>query len=281
VPGTGATDLLLELPGLGAIAGRVLANAGVELRDLVVGASRGDGRPFSVRTDAEGRFRFEKLSPGRWLLRIQREDIDPNGQSSELRDAPASDAAFPSSCEVRAGETTSVDIDLRQSAELVATVQLAGWEKAHWHASLEPTGATQCLAASIEDVDGEHIRIRVDQPGDYLFRMYGRIPDAKHTLSFDERVHLEAGSNAWSFTSPAGELVLANRTEEPVYAYVRSRPPGGRDLSIGAQIPAHGELTIGGVPLGSWTRVGWKDGKPVEEGTAVVAPGVAARLEWN
>ena len=112
---------MLELPGLGAIEGRVLANAGVKLRDLVVGAARGDGRPFSVRTDAEGRFRFETLSPGRWLLRIQREDIDPNGVTSELRDTPESDAPFPSSCEVRAGETTRADIDLRQFAEIVAS----------------------------------------------------------------------------------------------------------------------------------------------------------------
>jgi hypothetical protein len=281
VPNTGAKDLVLELPGLGAIEGRVLANAGVKLRDLVVGAARGDGRPFSVRTDAEGNFRFERLSPGRWLLRIQREDIDPNGVSSELRDKPESDEAFPSSCEVRAGETTRADIDLRQFAELVASVQVPGWEKAHWHAGLEPAGATQCRAANTDDVDGEHIRVRVDQPGEFLFRLYGQVPGTKHTLYFEERVHLEAGENAWKFAAEAGQLVLTNRKDEQVYAYVRCRLAGGRDLSIGAQIPARGELTLGGIPVGNWTRVDWKDGMPVEQGTAAVTVAAPGRLEWN
>ncbi len=281
VPDKGAQELVLELPALGALEGRVLANPGVVLRDLVVGASRGDGRPLSVRTDADGRFRFDKLSPGRWFLRLVEGDIDPHGETTQLRDEPASEAPFPANCEVRGGETAHADIDLRQSAELVARVELAGWEGARWHASLEPEGATQCRGLRIDDVDGEHVRLLVDQPGDYRFWLNGTLPGAQHSLGFEELVHLEAGPNTWKFASPTGTLVLANRKDEELSTYVRCRLAGGRELSLNLQLAAQGELTLSGIPLGSWARLDWRDDLPVEDGTTEVSAGTPGRLEWN
>ena len=281
VPEKGAQDLVLELPDFGALEGRVLANAGAKLRDLVVGASRGDGKPLSVRTDEQGRYRFDKLSPGRWLLRLLGEDIDPHGEGSELRDNPAPDAEFPSSCEVRAGETTKADIDLRTSAELVASVKIAGWEEARWSASLEPSGSVQCRGANVVDVDVEHLRLSVEQPGEYLLRLDAQVKGQSHSLGFEEHVLLEAGANTWSFASESGVLVLANHTPESPWVYLRSRTPGGHSISVSVQLPAHGELTLPGIPLGSWARVVWKDGKPVEDATTQVTAGASARLEWN
>jgi hypothetical protein len=281
VPSAGAKDLVLELPGLGALEGRVLANPGATLRDLVVGVSRGDGRAFSVRTDAEGRYHFEKLTPGRWLVRLLRQDVDPHGESCTLRDEPAPDGPFPSCCEVRANETTRADIDLRQSAELAMSVQIAGWETSHWTASLEPAGAVQCRGANVEDVDLEHLRLRVDQPGEYLLRLDARVAEGKHWLGFYERVQLEAGLNTWKFAAETGGLVLANRKEDPLWAYMRCRLAGGRDVHVGVEIPAHGELTLGGIPLGTWARIDSKDGRSIENGTSVVAAGAPGRLEWK
>jgi hypothetical protein len=281
VPNTGARDLVLELPALGAIEGRVLAAPGASVRDLVVGAGRGDGHAFSVRTDAEGRFRFEKLSPGPWLLRLLQADIDPNGSSSMTRQATAANEPLPSSCEVRPGETTAADIDLRQSAEIIALVQIAGWENARWQATLQPEGATQCLGARAKDVDGEHIRLRVDQPGEYFFYIGGQIPESKTGIGFTDRVRLGPGENTWSFASDIGGLVLENRTDGPAVASVSRRLEGARWVQVGAQVPAHSVLELGGIPVGTWTRSSWRDGKFVEEASTTVTTSVAGRLEWD
>jgi hypothetical protein len=276
----GARNLVLELPAFGAIEGALLVNPGANLRDLVVGASRGDGHPLSARTDAEGRFRFERLSPGHYLLRLMREDVDPRGGSTELRDTPPP-GPLPSSCEVRPNETTHADIDLRQTAELVAHIELQGWEQARWQASLEPQGATQCRGASVEGVDLEHLRLRVDQPGEYFLRLDATLPGSPAGLGFEEPLHLDAGSNTWSCAAPTGGLVLANRGNAPLWGYARCRFSNGRSASVGAQLPAHGELACPHVPAGTWTGVTWKDGQAVEEGTTEVTSATPGRLEWN
>ncbi len=280
-PRTGAQGIVLELAALGAIEGRLLVPADESARDRVVGASRGGGRSCSVRTDAEGNFRFEKLSPGAWLLRPLAEDIDPAGDGFEIRDAVGGAGEIPSTCTVRPGETTRVEIDLRHKAEFVAHIEVAGLEGGQWTASLDPEGVSFSRRTSLSQVAAEALRMSVDQPGDYALRIAVWKPEMHGSLRIEERVHLDAGPNVWTLAGPAGQLVIANTLGDKVYPQLRCEAPGGRTLEFDLELAAHEEVTLPCLPVGRWARVHYDAGRFVEDAVLEITAATPARIEWK
>jgi hypothetical protein len=281
-PRAGATGIELELLPLGAIDGRVLVGANESPRDIVVGASRGEGHPRSVRTDADGRFRFEKLTPGRWLLRQASEDISLAIRSSRISYEMLSDAEVPFTCEVRPGETAQVEIDLRAKAELAFDIGLPTWAGGKWSAWLEPRGTSFGLQKRIGGVDLPELRMSVDQAGEYLLGVSVSVASPSHGMTVMEFIHLDAGKNVWKLAVPCGELVLANKKSEGTFAFLESELSPTRHASISTHLDAHEERKLTDVPLGRWKRVHWGEGgRAIEDDRVDVTSDGGARVEWN
>ena len=280
-PRGGAEGIVLELPALGAIEGRLLVSHDEDARDRVVGASRGDGRVFSKRTDEAGRFRFEQLTPGAWLLRPLAEDVDPAGEGYEVRSGAARANERASTCDVRAAETTRVEIDLRQQAVWLGRVELAGWAAGQWTGTLEPEGASFSRKPELKQVPAEELRMVVDQPGDYALQLLVWKPELKCNLSFNELVHLDASENPWVLGGAAGELAIVNTLGDEVYPELVCELAGGRHARLQLDLAAHAQVTLVSIPAGHWTRVHYDKGQVVEDGSIVVTSAAPARLEWK
>ncbi len=165
-PTRGADGLVLELVPFGSIEGVVLVARGERAADFVVGASGGEGRPRSVRPDAHGAFRLGGLRPGPWLLLPLSDTLLPGFPLGwEIRDVRPSTEGMPSTCIVRPGEVTHVEIDLRNKPELTARSDVAPWSEARWDLELKPIGATFSRGAQQGRVLLRDVRLRVDAPG--------------------------------------------------------------------------------------------------------------------
>lgn len=113
-------DLEIEMLRGGTLTGRVFTAGGVDPAGQLVMASRGDADPHSTRTDEDGRFTFEHLTPGDWRVehRMQAEEafvriVRPDEFTSDEW-----------SCEVVNEATTVHDIDLTQAGDVTFSGRL-------------------------------------------------------------------------------------------------------------------------------------------------------------
>ena len=113
-------EITIELTSGGTIEGEVIVAPAQNREGLVVGCSRQDGRPTFTRTDKDGRYRFENLTPGPWL--IEGRKVEPEGRSSSS--ASLEDAPFEPSVYVEEGTTSYFDLDLRWLDGLAVTGRL-------------------------------------------------------------------------------------------------------------------------------------------------------------
>lgn len=119
----------------GSLVGRVRVGPNRSPASVVVLVSRGDGRPKFTRPDADGNYRFDNLTPGPW--RVEDRDVEPEGRSHSV--AQGDEHPFRWDCEVRLGETTSHDLDLRWHDGLRVTGRLTfgGRGVSGWSAVIE------------------------------------------------------------------------------------------------------------------------------------------------
>jgi len=102
-------ELRIELTGGGSIEGRVLLPDGADAEGVVVGVSRGDGHPRTLRAGPEGRFRFDHLMPGRWQVQRRESELDPSSVTTMSNSNPVE---IEWSCTVEPGRVTRFDLDL-------------------------------------------------------------------------------------------------------------------------------------------------------------------------
>ena len=279
-PQSGANGIDLVLLPTGTIEGRFVGGQGDELADRIVGASRGIGAPLSARSDAQGRFRLEGLTPGKWLLRPFDHEVDTRGSSSG-GGIGAPDPEQPCNCIVNPGQSTHFEIDLTQHASLGLRVQLAGWDSATWSGYLEPAGGTFGRARECFDKPASEWKVIAEQPGAYDLRVFSKLADPGRSLRIDEHLQLAPGENQWTLAPSAGHLTLANLRGEDVQAMLQSALSASCKASLSLVIPAHSELTLADVPVGTWTRVRMEESQRIEEGRVVVDAQKPARLEWK
>jgi RNA polymerase sigma factor (sigma-70 family) len=181
-PEHGRDELAFELTRGGALEGVVRTAPGVGAAGLVVGANRFDGHPRTQRTDAEGRFRFEGLTPGPWRVERVRDELDPSDENflvDELRAAP--DPRLEPNCVVREGETSAFTLDLSRErpAVLAALVSVNGAPAAGWSLVLWPVGVNTFMGDLPGGTLDERGELRVEvEPGRYYLR-------AKHPTESD------------------------------------------------------------------------------------------------
>lgn len=124
---TAAVELTIELTAGGVIEGRCARADGSPCVGAIVVASCGDGYPDSTRCDAEGAFRFEHRTPGRWLVRPWFEDVPADLARATNVPRTIADDALPSSCVVREGGVTVQDLVVPASARAVTgSIQFEG-----------------------------------------------------------------------------------------------------------------------------------------------------------
>lgn len=191
----------------GAIAGRILSADPSAVANRIVGVSRGDGFGVSARTDANGTFLFEGLSPGPWLVRELQEDARRSmTHASRISVEPG--WTPPWTCHVQPGRTTPYDLDRSDVPVVKGRLRLSGLPAAGWVASLSPeAGQGETASASLDSQgrfelalhEGGAFRLNVKRPTDQAFAQ--------------DYLDLVAGENTWDVDLPIGSLEVTAELE--------------------------------------------------------------------
>jgi hypothetical protein len=248
----GASDLELELGAGGVITGHVLLPAGESPAGVILGLSRGDGFPRTLRADLDGAYRIEQLTPGPWLLERAEEEISPNRTMSQSGDTDAP-VEIPSVCVVREGQVTAFDLDLRrdQSASVSGQLLIGGRAADQFRAELQDADGSGA-SASESPLDREgRFQLRVTKPGSWRLALHG--PDTGGArLHVMEPLQLRAGENTWQADLATGVVegrVAASRSsaDQELNLYWSS---AGRVAFIEIKPGADGRFTLPSVPAG-------------------------------
>lgn len=197
----GLAGLELELRSAGALEGRVLVPPGKSSAGRIVGVSNGWAVAHTASADDEGAFRIEGLEPGRYQVR----ECLPPARSVETLGTWSSDTLEPVwDCEVRPGETTRFDLDLRGAEDFVLEGRLvlpAG--ATGWRAELRRTSGPQLsFPPTPLGAEGE-FRFALGRGGSVLLS----VTDGEQ--SFGQELTLAPGRNPWTLDPGWTELHLA------------------------------------------------------------------------
>lgn len=203
-PAVAATNLDVELCRGGAIEGRVLVAPGEDRSGVIVGLSRADGHGITRRTDAEGRFSFEGLAPGRWLVRAMAKEIR-SGSTTSSRNTTEREQEIPWSCEVRDGQTTTYDLDIRvQPATLVGRFTIDGEAPGTgWRALLDADDSIGSTAVAVDS--GGRFELGLDTLGSAELRLE-RSLSGQIELTVGENIELIPGENRWEYDLEIGRV---------------------------------------------------------------------------
>lgn len=227
----GCTGLELALGRGGDLEGRVRVAPGRDPSGVIVSLNRGDGFPLTVRSDTEGRFGFEGLTPGPWRLARGRMEFNPNGGGTAASSV-TKPVVLDTNCTIAEGETTYRDLDLTDDEPcLVAglfTVNGApasGWSVSGW------PGAAQAIVGDLPSTatgaDGR-FELTVEEPG-ALRLSFSPPAEAGGAGRIDFLTEIRPGRNEWSANLSAGRLrghcLSSLPKEELVLFYNRPADP--------------------------------------------------------
>lgn len=213
---SGAEDLDVAVSRGGSIEGRVLVNPDESQAGILVIASRGDGYPASVKTDAEGYYRFDMLTPGTWHVEA-RPGEDDGGMSTSFSSGSRDDDSppeIPWVCIVEEGKVTRYDVDMTSANRCVldGVLTIDGmlpglW----WEASLARVGSGKVPlhdgdAQTELEPDGS-LTLAVDDPGTYRLALQGMIGKMREAW-VEDRVELVAGVTLWRCELTTGKLEI-------------------------------------------------------------------------
>lgn len=193
---TGAHGIEIELTAGGVIEGRVMLPHEQETRGGVVAASNGDGSVVKARTDREGAYRLEHLAHGPWEVRYREED---QAFSTFISAEPDKDP-YSGDCEVREGEVTRHDLDLRHQTKTIAgTLRFDAAPAVGWTARLQDTSAVPSKGAANSQ--------KLDAAG--AFQLESNQPSISLVVeSPDERAHFVRMARPIDPTEDASTLVV-------------------------------------------------------------------------
>jgi protocatechuate 3,4-dioxygenase beta subunit len=279
----GASGIAIELVRGGAVEGHAAPGPGEGLAGLIVGASRGDGRGVTTRTDAEGKFRFDGLTPGRWWVGRHDQEISPNSTSSSSGNTTRRDE-IEWNCVVRDGETTRVDVPAPAQDSVVLRGQLAfgGAAAAGWKATLHAQGVIGVPPREAQLDERGRFEVTAKEAGDYYLIVS---PGSTHgsDVRVTQRVSLVDGANSWELDVPVGRIdgrvASAASDESEQYVWNWRRENG---LSVqGSLDPApDGSFAIERAPAGTIKFSAWpNEGKARELKSVELAAGASLRVE--
>jgi len=212
---SGLDGVRVELDQGGSLEGRIWTADGKSPAGVVVAISRGDGFPRSVRANADGVYRFDRLTPGRY--QVERRDEEITSHSHSVRSA-RKPAVLEWVCVVESGKTTYHDLDLGGGVEctLEGRLSLNGAVPAGWKACLVPeqdgnvAGHGVCL-----DGNGA-FRLTSQKPGVRRLCLTGRFQDGPE-IELSDKIALHPGANEWRQDIALGRLVIEGAIPAPNY----------------------------------------------------------------
>lgn len=165
-PRAGLADVRIPLRRPGAIEGNVLVDAGRRADAVIVSLTCFDGRPRTVRPDAEGRFRADGLAPGPWLVAETQHEIHA-GETMMTRRSGRPE--FAGNCDVPEGGAARVTLDLREESKLHLRldVRVDGRPAAEWTVDVlrEPAPFAATESSGRLDADGRmRVAVRAARP---------------------------------------------------------------------------------------------------------------------
>ncbi len=231
-PNAPLAELTLELTRGGSVEGRVVAPEGVDLRGEGIAISQSDGHRFVQELDATGAFRFDHLTPGRWLaVTGAKAEL---GVSTDRTTEYVLEDAIPWSFEVFEGAVTPFDFEVaaddRKRVRLSGRVLLNGDAPVGWSWSL--SNRSNAGHTSSFDPDGG-FDAAVDEPGAWNLTLFSPRGSCWWT-TVTKRFDLAEGDHTWNFDLPVASLRITGL------------PPRSVDpMNLGA-------LTGGEAWVGSW-----------------------------
>ncbi len=211
-PWRGAGGVELVLGRGGAIEGRVWVDDAPDAGGKIVGISRADGRATTQRVSSDGRFRFERLTPGPWQVRVCENEIGGNGWSSSSRQRGKGPREIEFDCQVREGETTYHDIDLRavRQCRLSGELHVDGEPAKGWSVRLSPKHSFlgETLDSAVVGLDGG-FELSVDKPLGCLLVASEVAGDSARQFLLLE-VDLQPGTTRRDLRAKTGALVVRN-----------------------------------------------------------------------
>ncbi len=268
-------EVEIELGAGGAIEGELLLPEGRDPAGCYVAASGGDGEIYHVNVTSDGRYRFEGLTVGPWLVRQYFADMLHSRIGGS--DGPRwGDVEW--SCEVREGETTRFDLDLRDrlTFSLEGRVSIDGGSPGPWPVQLVAADARDAIARRYyRDVALDPTgRFECSAPylGKHRLRIAGKLADGSR-LSIRDEFDLSAGANEWQLSVELAPLAGVFETQRPKRLWHQLRQ-GDRLVETALSVAEDGSFS-GRVPRGVGQLVYRDEGvqftHPIELGPAGVA----------
>lgn len=192
----------VQLTRGGGLRGRVFDASGAPRAHVVVAVSRGDGRPSSTRTDADGWYSFDNLTPGPWFVRTQEEEIllINSEFSGGRRPTP-----FGFNTNVVEGSTTNFDLGkaARKHLNFQATIRLDGGPAVGWHAYLDIGERSETLEGELDSSGSVHWQWEEDSSEMATF-----FAEAPNGMRIGREVKLADLDRALVLDVETGELVV-------------------------------------------------------------------------
>lgn len=113
--GEGADGIVIQMTRGGTVHGAVLPPPGMDVEELYVAASRGDGHPVWTRANPDGTYSLDRLSPGPW--RVEGRLTEPVAEVLSVANDPE-DKEFRWNAEVVDGGETILDVDMRERGHI-------------------------------------------------------------------------------------------------------------------------------------------------------------------
>jgi hypothetical protein len=196
-------------PG-GTIEGRVVDPTGGDPAGTIVGISRGDTYGRTIRVGSDGKYRFERLTPGPWEVVIREEEILP-GRNSSSGGGPAK--PIPFNCRVVEGETTVFDLTLPGAPAVIrGRILIDGEAPGAWKAGLYRPGSSLTSVAETDVGADGSFTLRAEE-GDW--RLLVTSPGGTHVSTVVVAELRLAGEVAWECSYRTGPLDYERPKEVP------------------------------------------------------------------
>jgi len=249
-PDLHADDVELVFGLGGTLEGRVRRSDGSDPAGTILGVSRGDGFPRTLRVGPEGTFRLERLTPGPWWIDVRSEELDP-GTTTTLNRGRKRKSVDPT-CHVVEGQTTwhEVEINAAPTCIVEGCLRVDGAPAQAWMVRLVPHEVPFFQDESEGkpfDIEG-CFRIDAKKAGTYWLVLTGAHEQYGDHVLVDV-LELAPGVARWEKSIRTGTLVVDGSAEwtgkdVPVSAYHWE----GGDKLFGLTIIAATEEGVARVP---------------------------------
>jgi hypothetical protein len=281
-PKVGLDGLELILGNGGSIEGRVLLPEGRDTTGLIVGVSRGDGYPRTMKVGADGAYRFAHLTPGRYAVAILGDTTDWT-RSAGLGE-PSGVDELPYQCAVDADRKTTFDLDLSAGVDVVLLGRVALGSKS-WEGFEVRASAAEQKASDVKTTVTADGRYRLALPNGGRWTLsFANSNDPGH-LELRLSIDVAAMGETQTQYSPVTGAIRGTVKGVPSPSatkvqYWRSVP--GEPYLSGVVIPAaDGSFAIDPLPVGAvrLTLEG-ADGKPIQERKVDLTAGAATEATF-